>query len=266
MYEKQQPLLDSAISHFNLLVLKKSLHDSDDALSCAEIPAWLTPNAPPFVIPNICFFACTYDVDKIDFTHKSISEIAVPNSLLNAVHKRKTEYIIGRYCAQVALKMMGCCEAVDRYPDRSPKWPPFFLGSITHSHFFSLAAVGSKEKWKGIGIDTEIISHTSQIETFSKQFITPFELSLGINSGFSLDLCLYTIFSAKESVFKCLYPLVKSYFGFFDVELISINKIDSTRGTFIIRLTKSLAPFDKNFLLSCSYLITKNYVHTFAAF
>lgn len=266
MREKQQLLLESPACRFASLMSIELSHYPDKALSCTGNPEWLTPNPPPFVIPNIYFFACTYDADKIDFTHNSISQIAIPSSLSNVIHKRKAEYIVGRYCAQHALKMMGSCQPVDRHPDRSPKWPSSLLGSITHTRHFSMAAVGSKEKWKGIGIDTEIISPTTQIETFSEQFITPFEFDLGINSGFTHELCLYTVFSAKESVFKSLYPLVKSYFGFFDVQVISIDKIDSNHGTLVIRLIKPLPPFDENFLLSCFYLITNNYIHTMVAF
>ena len=45
------------------------------------------------------------------------------------------------------------------------------------------------------------------------------------------------MFSAKESLFKCLFPLSKTYFYFEDAEMI---KLDLEKSVFTFRLRKNL--------------------------
>lgn len=213
----------------------------------------------PFSVPNIHILACTYD-DLVDLSHPSFSRISIPPSLSSAIDKRKVEYVVGRFCAQEALKKMGIDGQVERLQDRSPQWPKTVVGSITHTKNFSMAAVGSEELWKGIGIDSETLSRDTPIEICAKQFITPNELAL--RGSIAQEHWMYTVFSAKESVFKALYPLVKRYFGFFDVEVTAMQHLDSRKGSLVIRLTTALGPFDPGFALHCSFLLTDEHVHT----
>jgi 4'-phosphopantetheinyl transferase EntD len=48
------------------------------------------------------------------------------------------------------------------------------------------------------------------------------------------------VFSAKESLYKCLYPQVQRYFGF---EAARVCAVDLARGTFVVRLEKDVHPF-----------------------
>lgn len=255
---------ENSTLNFEILSSKKLPLHLDETQS--QDPGWLTPIPALFQVTDIHFFACQYDVERIDFTHPSLSQIVIPDSLSKAIHKRKAEYAVGRYCALNALKEIGNEQIVERNPDRSPKWPPSMLGSITHTKAFSMAAVGFKENWSGIGIDTEFISPATQIESFSKQFISPAEFDLRIHTGLTKEEYFYAVFSAKESIFKCLYPSVMNFFGFFDVQIVAIHTIDSSQGSFTFELTKSLYPFEEKFSLNCYYLITPHYVHTLVAF
>lgn len=225
-------------------------------------PKWLTRINPPFIVPNIQFFAVEYSSDEVDFYHSYFSQITIPETIANSVHKRQAEYLVGRYCAQQALILMGNKDyTVGRYSDQSPKWPPSLIGSITHTHCFSMAAVASQQDYIGIGIDTEIITASTQIGNFAEQFISASEFKLGINK-FTKEIWLYIVFSAKESIYKSLYPKVSKFFGFFDVEIISVSKTDQKQGSLIARLIKPLGCFKEGFLMKSSYLIDIPYVHT----
>ena len=55
------------------------------------------------------------------------------------------------------------------------------------------------------------------------------------------DVDVFTIiFSAKESLFKCLYPEVKKYFDFKAARMI---EVDFSTKTFQLELTETLTPF-----------------------
>ncbi|SUI55146.1 Uncharacterised protein [Serratia marcescens] len=46
-------------------------------------------------------------------------------------------------------------------------------------------------------------------------------------------------FSAKESLFKALYPQVRCYFDFLDARMVAV---DTQRQTFVLALLKTLTP------------------------
>ena len=222
----------------------------------------MTCLTPPFIVPNVQFFAVNYQADEVDFTHPCISQITIPESLSKAIHKRKAEYVIGRYCAHQALSLIGIRSSVGRCSDGSPNWPLSFVGSITHTHCFSMAAVSTSRDYMGIGIDSEIINSSINIGSFAEQFITTEEYNLAIIHKFAIEAWLYIVFSAKESIYKSLYPQIKTYFDFFDVRVISLHQIDSKQGSLVAQLTTQLGCFKEGFLLNCSYLIDEPYIHT----
>jgi enterobactin synthetase component D len=226
----------------------------------SENPEQVLYSKPPFSIPGVHLFACSYDEHQVNLNHPPLSKILIPPSLSNALHKRKTEYALGRFCAKMALCEMGISGIVERHPDRSPSWPQSVVGSITHTRGFSMAGVGSEKKWRGIGIDSEALTRDIPIEDCAKQFISSDELNL--RTEMTQKQWMYTVFSTKESVFKALHPFVKRFFGFFAVSVIDIQHIDSMSGSLLIRLDESLGPFDSGFFLNCSFSLTHSHIHT----
>jgi enterobactin synthetase component D len=68
------------------------------------------------------------------------------------------------------------------------------------------------------------------------------------------------VFSAKEAVFKCLYPIVGRYFGYEDVRVVSLV-VDS--GTFGVRLDTPLSSeFPAGTVLEGRYRQDRDFVHT----
>jgi len=141
--------------------------------------------------------------------------------IANAVLKRKMEFRKGRQCARQALRFFGVAPCpIPAGNSREPVWPMGYVGSITHCNGFCAAAVAENTKHIAIGIDIEekkplSFDITGQILTESEK--TSFNLDDPV------DYLALLVFSAKESIFKCLYPLTNRYMDFLDVS-VEINR------------------------------------------
>jgi 4'-phosphopantetheinyl transferase EntD len=136
-------------------------------------------------------------------------------AVARAVPKRRQEFATGRHLARAAMRELGLPAApVPRRADRSPAWPDGCLGSITHTNALAGVAVARAGVVEGIGIDLEE-SHRVSAELHDKLF-TPTELGRYVDAppGWA-DL----LFSAKESVYKAVNPIVGKYIGFHEVEV-----------------------------------------------
>ena len=211
--------------------------------------------------------SCHFDVD--DFSQQSLQLIestfgvALPQRLEKAVAKRQAEFIAGRYCARQALQSFNNAknEEVKIGEKREPLWPQGFTGSITHSRGFAAAAIAQLDIVRSIGIDSEQTIKTSTADNVSSHILTTSESyqdnqALFANSSEYLTL----VFSAKESIFKCLYPLVNRYFDFKD----AIIFLDTSNpGAFTYELQKDLNDeFTQGYRGVGCYRYHGDFVHT----
>lgn len=160
---------------------------------------------------------------------------ALPAQLLRAGPKRKAEFLAGRKCAAEAIRRLtGRAFFPGMGEDRAPIWPEGVVGAISHSSDRAIALAGSGSRFLGIGIDIEKRLTEEEARDIASQALTAHELhSLGnIVDPFMTGL----IFSAKESLFKALYPTVKRLF-FFEAAELSAYDAD---GSGSLRLTADL--------------------------
>jgi len=139
--------------------------------------------------------------------------------------KRRAEFTLGRICAHGALSRFGLeSEPILRNPEtREPCWPESIFGSITHSAGFAAVAVGLKNEIQGVGIDLESLSRSVNFN-IKRQVCVDSELEwLESLPAEQANRALRIIFSAKESIFKCLYPGTKTYLSFKDAA-VTINE------------------------------------------
>ena len=175
--------------------------------------------------PDFISFYCSQNLHDQEFQLLS-EEHAIAESF--GSQKRRDEFTHGRICAHRALSSFGLeSEPILRNSEtREPYWPNSVWGSITHSAGFAAVAVGLKKEINGIGIDLESFSSSLDIK-ISRHVCVASELewleSLKIKQA---RRALRIIFSAKESIFKCLYPKIKTYFSFKDAEVSEITKED----------------------------------------
>jgi len=161
--------------------------------------------------------------------------IALPDRIARAAPRRRAEWLAGRRCASEALRLLtgqGACPGMA--PDRSPLWPGGTLGSISHSGDMAVAIAARAGACRGIGIDIEWVMNGRAADEIAPEALTPRERRHVATDPFSVTLA----FSAKESLFKALHPLLRRPMSFRTSELIAWDG----RGTARLRLVEELSP------------------------
>ena len=151
-------------------------------------------------------------------------------AVARAVAKRRREVAFGRACARQAL---GWSVAIPAGAGGAPIWPDGILGSITHTDDDAAAMVAERGAVVALGIDLESLAHAARTEDLLTTVTTVAERA---STDPALPLAALA-FSAKEAVYKCLYPTAGQFLDFHDVEL----AIDPA-GTFRVRRAHGYDP------------------------
>jgi enterobactin synthetase component D len=198
--------------------------------------------SPTFGNLHACMFVeRTFQVDAR--TLQQLERLyPLPDALAKAVLKRQVEFLAGRVCAQQALTGLTGHQpgSIPSQPDRSPAWPSGIVGSLTHTTGYAAALIASETHYQGIGIDCEIVLSPDNLK-LQKYLCVTHELEAlhEAHSNWHPERLLTLVFSAKESLFKCLYRQVQKFFGFSAARLLSL---DQEQGTFVIQLEQDLTP------------------------
>lgn len=149
--------------------------------------------------------------------------ITLPASLQGAAPKRLGEFLAGRLAAREALRpfgLAGNCVAIGAA--REPLWPEGVEGSISHSLLSGegVALCAVRPGKGGLGLDLEAWLDGDQGAQLWPGIVDEDEwgrLEVGARAlGLDRARGLTLVFSAKESLFKGLYPRVGRYFDFLD--------------------------------------------------
>ncbi|ARC95045.1 hypothetical protein B6A42_26890 (plasmid) [Vibrio coralliilyticus] len=164
--------------------------------------------------------------------------IDFPSDLTGAVEKRCSEYLAGRLAAQQAvLNLTKQHHPILRNKDQTPLWPTGVIGSITHTNKHAIAVATLAKHHQIIGVDSENWIEPDIAKEVASTIISFQESQLINESSLEFNQGLTIIFSAKESLYKALYPSVGSFFGF---ECAQVNCIDIKSGDFSISLQRDL--------------------------
>ncbi|WP_263066909.1 enterobactin synthase subunit EntD [Enterobacter huaxiensis] len=148
--------------------------------------------------------------DPSTFTDADLLWLPHHAELSNAGRKRKAEHLAGRIAAAHALPD----HAVPGIgPSGEPLWPEGISGSITHSGTQAMAVV-VRHPDALLGIDCEAILPDPEARDIKDGIVDAQEAICLTRSGYSFALALTLAFSAKESLFKALFPQVKIFMGF----------------------------------------------------
>ncbi len=161
--------------------------------------------------------------DKIFFKQ---AEIHLPENIRSASKKRQAEFFAGRYLAALAMQHYDI-EHFDILADESrcPIWPQQYIGSISHSDGFAACALAPTNKLGAIGIDSQEILTPARAERLWTKIIDQNELAITRGAGIELHEALTLCFSAKESIYKALYPAIQHFFGFGAAKLCAIDPV-----------------------------------------
>jgi enterobactin synthetase component D len=139
------------------------------------------------------------------------------------LNRRRSEFAQGRACLHGLLEEMGENKKVGSAEDRSPVWPDGFVGSLSHSDVWIWGCVARQSDLLSIGIDTERVASSTLRQDVQDTVATDSEWSLVRQSGLTPEEAFTLVFSAKEAFYKCWHPLVKTYFDFFDVQVVALT-------------------------------------------
>ncbi len=136
---------------------------------------------------------------------------------LRAVERRRTHFALGRAAARDALAELGLAGvAIGRGPAGEPVWPEGIVGAITHAGDTAVALVGRVSEYAGLGVDLEELARGPSTRA-ARLVCRPPEMEwAGAETG---TRRLTMLFSAKEAVFKAVFPSGRVWLGFGDAEL-----------------------------------------------
>ena len=154
--------------------------------------------------------------------------------IASAAPNRQKEFVAGRQLARALSDQLGLPPApLRRAEDRAPVWPSDRTGSLSHCDTLCVAAVGKRSAIQSVGVDVETIGRVEQKlwPTLFTEKEADYFNSLA-PAVVALETTLF--FSAKESFYKCQYPLTQEWVGFQDVEITRTDQhalaIAPTRG------------------------------------
>lgn len=177
--------------------------------------------------------------------------VCCPPALASVPHARQAEFLAGRTLARVALARLGRTDAqIPIGADRAPDWPEGFHGSLSHKipagqtdGYCLVLATGPRLKSKPlIGLDAEGYAAGRALQAIRSKALGPQEHQLiATQTDLPKDVLATLIFSAKESLFKALYPDVQRIFGFSAARCISLCPRGPSRGSLCLQLNSTLS-------------------------
>lgn len=142
-----------------------------------------------------------------------------------AIQRRVHEFEAGRCLSASVLLAAGASTTfVGVNANGAPRWPEGFIGSIAHTRRFIGVAVAPVRQIRSLGIDIEHIFDASQVADVSKLCLTESERRMLRRAPISACRFATLCFSAKESIYKCLWPMYGASIEFNEVELVQFDE------------------------------------------
>ena len=166
-----------------------------------------------------------------------------------AVLKRQREFRAGRNTARCCFDILEVggspklqADSVGVGESREPLWPDSVVGSITHTQFechdshsaqeYCGVVVSATRDIRSIGIDIERVEHLSPDSL--DLVVTPSEWRRAKENCWPTYWPKY-LFAAKESFYKCFYPLTGVYLDFLEAEF-HLTAIQSMPGVYQVEV------------------------------
>ncbi|CZF85506.1 4'-phosphopantetheinyl transferase family protein [Grimontia marina] len=205
---------------------------------------------------------CRFNSDALPQNPGYSLKVDIPEDIRRSVSKRQAEYIAGRIVARHALSFLGIvsCE-VGRNQDRSPQFPKGVSGSISHTRNQALCAITLNRAVNFLGVDIEEVLSEKTANDLASQVMRVKELRLQQDCQLSFSQFITLIFSAKESVYKAIYPYIKEVIGFETSQVVKIS--DNHIQLILDEKIDSLLP--KHAMLKCYFTVTETHVTTLLA-
>lgn len=208
--------------------------------SSSDLGSVLSPfSQAPTAQSTVCF-ASVSSHSLGEFVLHPLEEQALGEAISQ---KRRQDFTLGRAAARRALDGIGfpVASPVLRGEHREPLWPVGIVGSISHSGGYGVAAVAWQQDVAALGVDIQQIEENRYTDELIARFADPDEFDWVRSDPRYRTERAVKLFSAKESVFKALYPLGRVWFAF-DVARMSPNSDESGFSATVNLPALSLAP------------------------
>ncbi len=159
----------------------------------------------------------------------------------DSVPIRQQEFATSRWCARRALNKLGIKKpgTILMGKNGEPLWPQDTVGSITHQKGICCAMTALTSDYLSLGLDVEPVDKLIDSKTW-KIIANEDEIIKIKQSGKKTGQLKLLVFSAKESLFKLLFPLINRTFSF-DAASVCLSETNPSN-QFIIKLRKELHP------------------------
>ena len=155
-----------------------------------------------------------------------------------AIPKREIEYRTGRFLAKklLGLNKISNKSYLYKKPNGAPNWPQQIIGSISHSESTCIVAITEEKLFSGIGIDIEHGIFEADLE----RRIVRHEEIVNRPDCLSPLAALRALFCCKEAVYKALERVLTERIDFLDVNICTVEAIDSDVYEFDVKFTRSI--------------------------
>ncbi|WBA15595.1 4'-phosphopantetheinyl transferase family protein [Salinivibrio proteolyticus] len=194
---------------------------------------------------NLVFRYLSVDYSPDFISHIKLQGIHLPSDFGKAVLKRRCEFLAGRACAHQALTYLGheTADSIGIGRRNEPVWPEDIVGSISHCVGHAVASVAHRsEDVAGVGVDIEKVMSREWANQLSSKIVLLNERHLVAHFD---DFCqfLTLMFSAKEAIYKAIFPTVQQILDFDSVVL---EKVDCDRQELTFATTPILDEYLNN--------------------
>ncbi|MER2494081.1 4'-phosphopantetheinyl transferase family protein [Catenovulum sediminis] len=187
-------------------------------------------------------YACEFDKQAYRDELFTLLNVNFPDRQKKAVVKRRSEFLAGRYMAQLAMRTLQqkaqssftngiatfAQQQVQVGDNREPIWPEGLQGSISHSENKAICVVKPASPSTFIGLDLEHYAASSTANELAKFVMSDTEIALIEKLPLPKHIAFTLVFSAKESLYKALYPYIQQFFGFDCANLLSVDMHNQT--------------------------------------
>lgn len=171
---------------------------------------------------------------RVDDYARVIEELGpllpAPGLPTSAVPKRRAEFLAGRIAARQALAELGIDAVPGRDDQGRPVWPEGVAGSITHGAGRALCAVARASDLLGVGIDAERLMTEAAKDELLARICSDAERAVLARLPASEAAGVTFAFSAKESLYKCLFPQVGRFMDFSAAHVVDVSAARTSTG------------------------------------
>lgn len=214
-------------------------------------------------VENAAWSEVIFDSTLFPAAPVGVSLASLPERLQGAVRSRKAEFQAGRLAASRALAATGAPSChVAATAQGVPLWPEGWRGSITHSAGRALAVAAPANAVTLMGVDCEKYdpAAAAEIETM---VVNTGERACLVSSGIDYWQGVFIAFSARESLYKALWPEVQRCFDFSAAE---VCLLEARTQRFALRLRETLtARWTAGTVISGRFCCEDGYITTLIA-